>query len=95
VQLTQFIYPNGQPKPVEFEASEGSERMAAELTAVGWRFECECNPRTQAVMLDCCDADGQLACKLVPNGPDVPPALEALVAEAWAEWVKRGRPAAV
>lgn len=94
IQFTQFMFPDGERKPMPFDADETTEGMARELSEAGWQFEIECHPDTQMVHGDCCNDAGQLALFLVPNGPEVPPAIMAMVKEAWGRWVALGKPRA-
>lgn len=95
ILFTQFMFPNGERKPMPFEGADAdTELLAEELRAAGWRFEIECHPGTQMVHADCCNEEGQLALILERNGPAVPPAIEAMIKQAWARWVALGKPRA-
>ena len=92
MKFTQYLYPDGRREHREFKASEATEKLATELQDAGWHFECECNPRTSIVLVDCCDHEEQLAQEAELNGPDVPAAVERLVTTAHARWLERGKP---
>lgn len=94
VKFTQFLFPDRQRKETTLEGvSEQVAAHARELQEAGWRFECECHPRTQIVYADVCCAEGTLENMMEPNGPKVPPAIEAMVERAWTRWTEAGRPA--
>jgi hypothetical protein len=94
IRFTQFMFPDGTPRMRTLEASHEVEGLAQELIEAGWVFEVECHPDTQVVSGDCCDDEQQLGMFSEQNGPGVPPAVEAMVLEAWATWVQRGKPRA-
>ncbi len=93
IKFTQFLFPNRERREQTFEgATEETAAHARELQEAGWRLECECNPRTQIVYADVCCNEGTLENMMEPNGPAVPPAINAMVERAWARWVEAGRP---
>lgn len=95
MKFTQFLFPNRTRKEQTIDGlGVLTEQYASELVAAGWRFEIECHPDTQMVHGDCCNDEGQLALFLVPNGPDVPDAIEVMVSAAHTRWVLAGKPQA-
>ncbi len=93
--FTQFIFPNGTPKTQTVDVPDEIEKLAAELTAVGWQFEIECNPRSNLVHMDCCDIDEQLASSICTNDKQVTIKVLELVREAHEHWIARDKPNAV
>jgi hypothetical protein len=92
--FTQFVFPDATPVQVQITLEPEVEAKAKELQEVGWEFQIENNPRTKLVFMDICDAERQLANGLVPNGPEVPKAVQGLVEDAHAAWVAQGKPCA-
>ena len=93
--FTQFIFPNGERKPQVMDVPDEIEKLAAELTAVGWGFEIECDPRSNLVLMDCCDIDEQLASRVCRNDKQVPIKVIELVREAHEHWIARDKPNAI
>lgn len=88
IQFTQYLRPNGTPKPVTINRPEDIEKLAADLIGNGCRFEIE-ELLTGEVSMTCERSDGDdtetLAIQVVPNGPQVPEAVDKMVREAWEE----------
>lgn len=92
MNFTRYYRPFGRTGGAEIEVSPEVEVLGAELIAAGWSFELELLSVDGMVHLDCCDEGEQLANDIVPNGPGVPAAVEALVRRAYEEWGLRGKP---
>lgn len=91
VRFTQFLRPDGRRQPIEIDGlAPAVESMANELAAAGWRLEIEVL-RTGHVHADVCNAEGQLSSLIEENGPKLPGAIETMLREAHALWVKHGR----
>jgi hypothetical protein len=88
MQFTQFMFPDGCRKPVIIDMPDEIERLAADISASGYRFEIECFPDTQLVHMDCCNEDAPLWSEVVKNGPEVPVAVERLVRRSFDELAK-------
>jgi len=91
IKMTQYLMPNGHQTPVEIARPPEIEQLANELIAAGYRFEAELL-MTGVVSFEVVgpeDEEGDptsLAMGLVPNGPGVPEAVDALVREAHQAW---------
>lgn len=83
IEFTQFLRPHGERKTVTIERGTEVEGKAKALKAAGYSFEAEVLP-DGLVHFEIVSANGEviLASELVPNGPEVPPAVDRLVREA-------------
>jgi len=81
IPFTQFLRPDGRKKEVLFVCDD-SEVLEKALLIIqrGLKFECE-ELMTGTVSLTIGNEDEDLAFVLVPNGPQVPGAVKALVIE--------------
>lgn len=88
IPMTQYLMPDGRTRIVDFDGSPKTEKLAAELTAVGTRFEVEVLTTGQvsfeAVIDVGIDDPKSLAHEICDNGPGVPEVVERLVREAHA-----------
>lgn len=89
VIFTQYLRPNGRRQSVWLTVPPESKMKANVLVAAGYAFECE-ELRTGMVHLDCCNAERQLALKLIPNGPEVPQAVISLIDSAYEAYQRIG-----
>jgi hypothetical protein len=85
IPFTQYIPPHGDQRKREIDRPETIELLAAAVIVLGGRFECEVLSTgdvslTVSALVD--GVDQQVASVLVPNGADVPPAIDRLVIEA-------------
>jgi hypothetical protein len=79
IAFTQYLRPNGQKRLVFFDCDNDEVvRKAQAIIAAGLRFECE-ELMTGYASLTIGDSEGDLAYQIVPNGPEVPGAVERLV----------------
>lgn len=83
IPFTQYLRPFGEPRPVSFEAPDELLGLAQQVIDRGYRFECE-ELTTGHVSLTVHDpSTGEdVGIQVVPNGPEVTGAVEALVREA-------------
>lgn len=87
VPFTQFMRPNGRRVPVSIERPEEIAAEARRLIGLGYRFEIE-SLMTGHVSMEVVgpeDEDGDpvsLAVEVVPNGTEVPAAVDRLVLSA-------------
>jgi hypothetical protein len=86
VPFTQYLRPDGRKVAAEFECSEQLEALANEFIAAGGYFECE-HLTTGHASLTAGYNDEDIAIELVPNGPEVPAAVERLVHKA-IKWLR-------
>lgn len=88
IQFIQFKLPAGKPETVSIERGKEVEKMAAELVAMGIKFEIEILTTGQ-VNMDCHhprDEEDRFG-MLVDNGPAVPGAVDYLVKQSYLKWV--------
>lgn len=90
ILFTQYLRPDGEKRSVEIDRPAEIEAMAEAFIKAGGYFECE-ELTTGHVSLtaghpDC--EEGDCAIELVPNGVEVPNAVDRLVKKA-CEWLKK------
>lgn len=79
IPFTQFMRPDGRPVQVSIERPDATMGKALAIMGQGYRFECE-HLHDGTVSLTITDPDqGDLDIELVPNGPDVPAAVDRLI----------------
>lgn len=79
IQFTQFLMPFGTPSPVSIDRPAPIADMADAIVARGYRFECEML-RTHEISLTITnDKEGDVAIEVVPNGPEVPIAIDRMI----------------
>lgn len=81
IVFTQFMRPSGRPVRVEIDRPAEVEKVADVLGRLGCRFECEVLT-TGAVSFTVEIDDRVLAHRVCHNGPEVPPTVDDLIAEA-------------
>ena len=84
IPFTQYLLPNGRKTSVVIGMPEDVADTALSLIKQGYRFECEMLSDYETVSLTVVDPDdtGDIAIEVIKNGPEVPPAVERLVAKA-------------
>jgi hypothetical protein len=78
IPFTQYMLPNGRKVDVSIERPSDIAAAAADIINRGYRFECEMLT-TGDVSLTIADDDGDLDIEVVPNGKDVPAAVDRLI----------------
>lgn len=78
IQFTQYLRPDGHRAPVEIEVRDEVADKADRIVAAGYRFECE-HLTTGHASLTISNDKHDLAIEVVPNGPDVPLAVDRLI----------------
>lgn len=79
IQFTQYMRPDGRAVPVWIERPAEIAAKAEAIVARGLCFECE-QLATGDVSLTITDPDeGDVDIEVVPNGPEVPAAVDRLV----------------
>lgn len=78
IKFTQFLMPDGRPTPVAIDRPEPIAAMADTIIARGYRFACEMLP-TREISLTITNDDGDAAIEVVPNGPEVPVAIDRMI----------------
>jgi hypothetical protein len=78
IKFTQFLMPDGRPTPIFIARPEPIASLADAIVARGYRFEAEMLP-TREISLTIADDDGDAAIEIVPNGPEVPKAVDRMI----------------
>lgn len=92
IPFTQYLRPDGRKRSVEIEMSQEIEAMAQKFISSGGWFEVEELYTGHASLTACKEVEAgepdDIAVEVVPNGPEVPAAVERLVhkAMAWLQW---------
>ena len=87
IPFTRFTLPDGEKSPGSFERPDEIEVMAQALLKAGYTFELE-ELRNGSIHMDCTHRweDMPAALELVPDGPEVPQAVDRLVTQAYRRW---------
>lgn len=93
IPFTQYLRPDGRKRQVRIERPPDVANAAHRLIEAGYRFECE-ELSTGHASLTIVDPDDEadIAIEVVPNGPEVPAAVDRLVAEAMKHMENREPP---
>jgi hypothetical protein len=78
IQFTQFIRPNGRPVEVSVMRPDHIGELAERLIQRGYGFECE-QLSTSEVSLTIVDEHGDQDIEIVPNGAEVPLAVDRMI----------------
>lgn len=84
IPFTQFIRPNGRPVPVRIDRPDDIASKAAAIIVRGYRFECEHLSTGDVSLTITNDKHGDVDIEVVPNGPEVPAAVDRLVSRFFA-----------
>ncbi len=79
IEFTQFRMPDGTPDTVWIERPEAMVAKAKEIAEAGYRFECEMLGDYATISLTIADDKGDHAIEVVPNGPEVPEAIDRMI----------------
>jgi hypothetical protein len=82
IPFTQFMMPNGRQVPVTIDRPREIADRAAFLISQGCRFEIEML-RTGEISMAVEHGDDTWAIEIVPNGPEVLPAVDRIVVDAY------------
>lgn len=78
IPFTQYLRPDGRMKEVTIDRPPDVERVALSMIELGCVFEIEMLASGEISMT--CELDDEvLAIEVVPNGPDVPAAVDRMV----------------
>ena len=87
IQFTQYLLPRGQKRQTTIVRPVPVAEQAERLAAAGCRFEIELLTTGQVSMtIERDDDEGEtevLGMEIVSNGPDVPPAVDKMVGDAF------------
>lgn len=78
ITFTQYLLPDGRKTTVRIDRPAPIALMAAAIEKRGYRFECEMLS-TREISLTIADDDGDAAIEIVPNGPEVPKAVDRMI----------------
>lgn len=92
IHFTQYLRPNGRRTSVSINRPADIEALADKFIAAGGCFECEelgdgHASLTAVAVEDEDEGSTDIAIKVVPNGPLVPDAVDALVRDA-VKWLE-------
>lgn len=79
IPFTQFLRPDGRPVPVRIERPDDIATKAEAIIARGYRFECESLSTGDVSLTITNDKRGDVEIEVVPNGPEVPLAVDRLI----------------
>jgi hypothetical protein len=79
IKFTQFLMPDGRQSPVTIARPTPIADLADAIAARGFRFECEMLPTREISLTITNDDDGDVAIEVVPNGPEVPQAIDRMI----------------
>ncbi len=79
IKFTQFLMPDGRRDTVWIERPDDIVAKAKSICEAGFRFETEMLSDYQSVSLTISDDDGDWAHEVVPNGPEVPQAIDRMI----------------
>jgi len=82
IRFTQYLRPDGRTRTVEFVVIGDMATKAEKLLKLGWRFEAEMLTTGEVSLTVEDDEDECRAIEIVPNGPEVPKAVDRLVNRA-------------
>jgi hypothetical protein len=78
IKFTQFLMPDGRPTPVIIDRPAHIADLADRIVSRGYRFECEMLP-TREISLTITNDEADAAIEVVPNGPEVPRAIDRMI----------------
>lgn len=78
ITFTQFLMPDGRQKSVTINRPTEIAKLAEEIIARGYRFECEMLT-TREISLTITNKHGDADIEIVNNGPEVPAAIDQLI----------------
>ena len=79
IPFTQFMRPDGRAVPVFIARPQPIVEKAQRIIASGYRFECEHLSDGHVSLTIANDKRGDVDIEVVPNGPEVPVAVDRLV----------------
>ncbi len=79
IEFTQYLMPHGRRDTVWIERPADVMEKAVEIREAGFRFGCEMLSDYQTISLTISDDNDDYAIKVVPNGPDVPEAIDQMI----------------
>jgi hypothetical protein len=93
IYFTQFLRPYGRQKLIKIDRSNEIEKIAEIFIGHGGWFECEVLSDGDVSLTACFkrrNGDNDIAIEIVPNGPEVPLAVDKLLLEVDKFLTRRG-----
>ena len=78
IAFTQYMRPDGRPVPVRIDRPDDIAAKAHSIIARGYRFECE-QLMDGDISLTITDDEADHDIEVVPNGPEVPAAIDRMI----------------
>lgn len=83
VQVTQYMRPHGRAVVMETDISDAFEAPYNVIRMRGWNLAAEClTTGMVSITVEDKAVGADVACEVVPNGPEVPLAIERALAKA-------------
>ena len=79
IQFTQYCLPDGRAKTVFIDRPGDIAEKAKSIIRRGLSLECEVLATNEVSFTVTHPEEGDLECEIVPNGPDVPAAVDRLI----------------
>ncbi|MEH2695620.1 hypothetical protein GFL93_12645 [Rhizobium leguminosarum bv. viciae] len=80
IHFTQYLMPDGRPSDVRIDRPDHIAEKAQEILSKGFKFECEMLSDYRTISLTITHPkDGDLEIEVVPNGPEVPVAIDRMI----------------
>lgn len=79
IPFTQFMRPDGRPVQVSIDRPDDIVAKAQSIIARGYRFECEALTDGHVSLTITDEENGDLDIEVVPNGSEVPTAVDRLI----------------
>lgn len=80
IHFTQYLMPDGRAQDVRIDRPDHIAEKAQAITAKGFRFECEMLSDYRTISLTITHPkDGDADIEVVPNGPEVPLAIDRMI----------------
>lgn len=79
IEFTQFLMPHGRKDTVWIERPIEIVTKAKIIVSNGFRFGCEMLSDYNTISLTIADDDRDYAIEVVPNGPEVPKAIDRMI----------------
>jgi hypothetical protein len=82
IWFTQYMMPDGRREPVQILRPDDIAKKAAFIQSKGYTFECEMLSDMRTISLTITDDEGDFDIEVVPNGPEIPIAVDRLITRA-------------
>lgn len=82
ISFTQYLRPDGRPRPISICMPEATEALAREFENAGGWYEAEVLADNSVSLTACMEVDGEeedVCCEIAANGPGIKEAVDRLV----------------